>query len=125
MKIITITLSPAFDLHCYSENFKPFSENLCEINSYDAGGKGINISRALTANGIQNTAFSVLGEENADTFMTLLKSENIDCKYIIAKGRIRENITLHTPSKPETRISFSGFCLDQKLFELFEKLLFE
>ena len=125
MKIITITLNPAFDLHCYSEDFKPFSENLCEINSYDAGGKGINISRALTANGIQNTAFSIFGEENADSFVKALKSENIDCKYVITKGRIRENITLHTPLKPETRISFSGFSLNEKLFEQFEKLLFE
>lgn len=125
MKIITITLSPAFDLHCFCENFKPFLENLCEINSYDAGGKGINISRALTVNGIKNTAYTILGEENADSFLKALKSEDINCKYITAKGRIRENITLHTTSNPETRISFSGFSLDKTLFNRFEKLLLE
>ena len=125
MKIITITLSPAFDLHCFCEDFKPFSENLCEINSYDAGGKGINISRALTVNGIENTAYAILGEENADSFLKALKSEDINCKYITAKGRIRENITLHTTSNPETRISFSGFSLDKTLFNQFEKLVFE
>ena len=46
-------------------------------------------------------------------------------KYITAKGRIRENITLHTSSKPETRISFSGFSLDKTIFNQFEKLVFE
>ena len=49
MKIITLTLNPAFDIHCRSENFTPFNENVVEISSRDAGGKGINISRALAA----------------------------------------------------------------------------
>ena len=31
MKIITLTLNPAFDIHCYTEHFLPFHENLAEI----------------------------------------------------------------------------------------------
>lgn len=123
MKIITITLSPAFDLHCFCNNFNPFSENLCDINSYDAGGKGINISRALSASGIENTALTILGADNADDFLKALKNENIYCKFITAKGRIRENITLHTLSQPETRISFFGFSITPELLEQFEKML--
>lgn len=124
MEIITITLNPAFDLHCFCANFKPFHENLCDINSYDAGGKGINISRALTVNNIPNTALTILGEENADAFLKELSKENINCKYITVKGRIRENITLHSESQPETRISFSGFSVDCEVISNFKKLLF-
>lgn len=123
MKIITITLSPAFDLHCFCDNFNPFSENLCDINSYDAGGKGINISRALSANGVENTALTILGDDNADTFLKALKNEDINCKFITATGRIRENITLHTLTQPETRISFSGFSITAELFKQFEEML--
>ena len=74
MKIITITLSPAFDLHCFCDDFKPFGENLCDINSYDAGGKGINISRELTANVVEITALTILGNDNAENFLKALKS---------------------------------------------------
>lgn len=124
MEIITITLNPAFDLHCFCADFKPFHENLCDINSYDAGGKGINVSRALTVNNIPNTALTILGEENADAFLKELSKENINCKYITVKGRIRENITLHSESQPETRISFLGFYVDCEVISNFKKLLF-
>ncbi len=125
MKIITITLNPAFDLHCYCDDFKPFSESLCDIISCDSGGKGINISRALTANDVPNTALSILGEENAGAFLKALKKENINCKYITVSGRIRENITVHTFNKPETRISFSGFSINHKTIKQFEEILFK
>ncbi len=125
MKIITITLSPAFDLHCICDNFKLYSESLCDIQSYDVGGKGINISRALTANNIDNIALTILGEENAQDFLRAIKKENIACRYITASGRIRENITLHSKVKPETRISFSGFKIDEKIISQFEDILFD
>ena len=68
MKIITLTLNPAFDVHCCAPDFQAYHENLAEVTLREAGGKGVNISRALTAFGISNTAFVVLGEENAADF---------------------------------------------------------
>ena len=53
MKIITLTLNPAFDIHCNVPNFAPYHENLADVMSNDAGGKGVNISRALTVNGVE------------------------------------------------------------------------
>ena len=107
MNIITLTLNPAFDIHCYAENFKPYCENLAEITVREAGGKGINISRALTANGVENTAVAVLGRENSAAFKDILSADQIEVMEIAVDGRIRENITLHTNNAPETRISFS------------------
>ena len=115
MNIITLTLNPAFDVHCFSETFQPFSENLVKITAKDAGGKGINISRALAANGIESTAIAVLGDENADDFRCCFSSSKIKLEEIVIKGRIRENITLHTADSKETRISFEGFSTDDTL----------
>lgn len=115
MNVITITLNPAFDIHCFTEQFEPFHENLAEITARDAGGKGVNISRALTANGIENTALVVLGEENADDFCRCLAQYGMRVKEIRVGGRIRENITLHTQNAPETRISFPGFAAHDSL----------
>ena len=93
MKIITLTLNPAIDMHCYAENFEPFHENLAKITSTDAGGKGVNISRALTLNGVDNLALVVLGSENGKSFADSLKADGMELAEIYVDGRIRENIT--------------------------------
>ena len=115
MKIITITLNPAFDVHCEIEDFKVLKENYATSYSKCAGGKGINISRALSKFGIENTAYCVVGSSNGKEFIEAICNENIDCKSIFVDGSIRENITIHT-NRGETRISFEGFSLDDKIF---------
>lgn len=123
MKIITLTLNPAIDMHCYAENFEPFHENLAHITSSDAGGKGVNISRALTVNGVENLALVVLGNENGKSFADSLKADGMDLIELYVDGRIRENITLHTNNNPETRISFAGFVATDALIDAVEEKL--
>lgn len=123
MKIITLTLNPAFDIHCYVENFAPFHENLAKVTDREAGGKGVNISRALCANGVENLALVVLGDENAQSFRQSLDSDGMSYREITVKGRIRENITIHTSGADETRISFSGFDTDESLLDKAEDAL--
>ena len=117
MNIITITLNPAFDIHCYVEIFLPFHENLGAITDRDAGGKGINISKALSANNIKNTALLVLGEEDAESFQRDLSKYSVPIKSILLPGRIRENITIHEKDSRETRLSFQGFSADNSLLD--------
>lgn len=117
MNVITITLNPAFDIHCECGEFKAFSENLAHVTSKDAGGKGINISRSLTKNGIDNRAYVVLGDENSEEFLGKLKKDIPDVEKFLIGGRIRENITIHSENTPETRISFSGFSLDDSIID--------
>ncbi len=113
MRIITVTLNPAFDLHCYADCFKPYHENVFSVIARDAGGKGINVSRALKENGVQSTAVCVVGRENGAEFLQSLEKEGLAVSAVYAEGRIRENITLHEREKAETRISFSGFSIDE------------
>lgn len=115
MKIITLTLNPAIDLHCYIEKFAPYHENLAKITSHLASGKGVNISRALMAGGVDNLAFVVLGSENGAAFAQELTDSGMRIRSITAEGRIRENMTIHTEGADETRISFSGFAADASL----------
>ena len=123
MSIYTITLNPAYDLHAYIEKFTPYCENLAYVQSRDAGGKGVNISRALRTFGITNTAVIVLGNENSGDYKTELQKLNMDCILIERQGRIRENLTIHCANAPETRISFCGFELDNGILdEILEQL---
>ncbi len=117
MKIITLTLNPAFDMHCTVEGFAAYRENLAHIDAYEAGGKGVNISRALTEGGVENLCFAVLGEENGDDFARRLAADGMTVRTLTLPGRIRENITIHTEGAPETRISFPGFDAPEDLME--------
>ena len=117
MNVITLTLSPAFDIHCYTENFAAESENLVRVTSRCAGGKGVNISRALLAGGVQSTALAVLGEDNADAFICALERDGIDLCALSVPGRIRENITVHTENASETRISFPSPTVDTDILD--------
>lgn len=115
MKIITLTLNPAFDIHCTAERFEAHRENLVKIISRDAGGKGVNIGRALAAYGIDAENFVVLAEDNGQEFAQLLYNEGLKLRTLSVAGRIRENMTVSAPTSPETRISFSGFSADDSL----------
>lgn len=115
MKVYTLTLNPAYDVHAVCENFSAGHENLAYTKSREAGGKGVNISRALTENGIANTAVIVLGKDNCADFVQDLEKAGLTCVLLEKEGRIRENLTLHCENGPETRISFAGFSVDDSI----------
>lgn len=106
MRIFTLTLNPAYDIHACCDEFFAFSEVHATVTARQAGGKGFNISRALTENGVNNTALIVLGEDNCEDFVKM--SNGLNCIFFKEKGRIRENLTLHSNGGKETRISFNG-----------------
>jgi len=115
MKIYTLTLNPAYDVHATTDHFLPCRENLAHVTSRDTGGKGVNISRALHSGGTENTAVIVLGKENGAEFRQSLAEFGLNCLYFEKEGRIRENLTLHCEKTGETRISFAGFALDERI----------
>lgn len=117
MKIYTITLNPAYDVHAEAKQFAPFHENLADVTSREAGGKGVNLSRALKNGGTEHTAIVVLGKDNCAEFKEDLATAGLTALYLEKPGRIRENLTLHCADQPETRISFSGFPADDSLLE--------
>ena len=121
--IYTITLNPAFDVHANADRFEAFHENLARGESRQAGGKGINISRALVQLGAKNTAVVVLGDRNAAEFKEELVSAGVEHLALERPGRIRENLTLHCPNTPETRISFTGFAVEDAVLEQIEAML--
>ena len=122
MKIITLTLGPAFDMHCHADSLQLDHENLVYMDLCQAGGKGVNISRALVSNGTDNLALLVLGQENAASFLSNLDADGVRYDAITVPGRIRENITIHT-GPTETRISFPGFRVDAHVLPRVEEKL--
>lgn len=120
MNVITLTMSPAFDVHCKAETLTLHQENFAHILSTEAGGKGVNLSRALRVGKVPTTSVVVLGEENEALFRHCLQKEGLPFLGLTVSGRIRENMTFHEEGKPETRISFSGFCATDDLIDRIE-----
>ncbi len=117
MKCITLTLNPAFDKHCFVKDLKLGHEHLAESDLSDAGGKGVNISRALLVNSVSSNAVIVLGKENKTSFCSALDADNMEYTPVTIEGKVRENLTIHTESGVETRISFKGFNADDSLLD--------
>ncbi len=116
MKCITLTLNPAFDRHCFVPNFRPGYEHLGASDTCEAGGKGVNISRAMCSNGVDNLAVVVMGKENEAQFAQALEKDGLNFIGLSVDGRVRENLTVHT-NGPETRISFEGFRSSDALLD--------
>ena len=120
MKIITLTLNPAFDTHYTVKGFVPFTENYADYVSTQPGGKGVNIAKALRTYGKECENIIVLGKENAEKFEQIML---IPYTPIYAEGKIRENITIHSDINPETKISLDNFFLsDEQLAQIGEKI---
>ena len=127
MKAIrTITINPTFDLHYTVPNFQAGKENLVTAIEVEAGGKGVNTSRALTVCGVENLAYLIIGDENGGAFMAQMEKDDIRCDVITVPGRIRENITVHPGEGKETRISINTFRVPESAFaEMETRLLAE
>lgn len=122
MRIVTLTLSAAYDVHCSADKIEAGLENFVTFSERNAGGKGVNISRALHASSVASTAIVVLGEENSREFVEGLEKEGLTFEKILIPGRIRENITVHTADGKETRISFGATVVPESLIEEIERI---
>lgn len=123
MKIITVTLNPAIDFHIRLNTLSLGKDNKAKVERRDNGGKGVNLSRALKAYGIDSICYTVLGEENGKGFIDELEALGIDHRYLSVKGAVRENINIHSESE-DTVIATSGFSLDgEGLSRVEEELL--
>jgi len=117
VKIVTVTLNPVFDLFYTIPHFQPYRENLASKVEVFPGGKAVNVSRALKANGYESTAVLVLGEENGQAFEASMEAEGLNTRIYRVKGRIRENLTTLTEGVPETRICIHTFSLTKEILD--------
>jgi len=71
-----------------------------------AGGKGVNISRAAVSAGIPSEA--VLPADRDDPFVLELLAAGIDCRPTLPAGPVRVNITVSEPDGTTTKINSPG-----------------
>jgi 1-phosphofructokinase len=89
-----------------------------------AGGKGVNISRAAVGAGLATVA--VLPARPDDPFVLELVSAGIDCRPSRPAGDIRVNLTLTEPDGTTTKLNGPGAAVDREhLDDLAETLVMQ
>ncbi len=98
--IATVTLNPAIDYHIVLDNLTEGQSISSKVNSYYAGGKGINVSRILKNLGVDTLALAFIGGFTGNFIL----SESKDILMPIAiKDKNRINTKLKTATS-ETEI---------------------
>ncbi len=92
--IVTLTLNPAIDKSTEVERLIPEKKMRCPEMLTEAGGGGINVSKAICELGGNSLAVFTSGGYNGKLLEGLLKEKNISIKPITVAGNTRENIVV-------------------------------
>lgn len=92
--IVTLTLNPAIDKTTITEKLMPEAKLRCENPTHQAGGGGVNVSRAIKKLGGNSIAIFPSGGHKGDFFEKLLIKEEIEFKSSRIKEPTRENFTV-------------------------------
>jgi 6-phosphofructokinase 2 len=87
--ILTVTLNPALDLGTATDSVRAGPKLRCDTPRFDAGGGGINISRAIAALGGDTTALVALGGATGAQLAQLLADAGIATVAMAAPGETR------------------------------------
>jgi 6-phosphofructokinase 2 len=124
MKIVTITFSPCIDKTTSVQDFIPEKKLRCAIPVYEAGGGGINVSRAIGKLGGSSVAIYPSGGCTGVLFDRLLANDKVASKVVHSINETRENfIVVEESSGEQYRFCLPGTSLSEDEWkELISKL---
>jgi len=106
--IVTLTPNPSLDRTIEVPTLRVGEVNRANGGRVDAGGKGVNVSRALAANGHATVAVLPAGGVAAAQFGRLLADAGVDHEFIDLPGAVRTNITLVEDDGTTTKVNEAG-----------------
>jgi len=120
--ILTVTLNPALDKTVKVPNFKAGLDHRTEGLYVNAGGKGINVSRALNILGSPNLATGILGGRTGEWIIEELKKEKIKNDFLKIDTETRTNLTIvDAEGSAITRVIERGLPIDRSALSSFKK----
>ncbi|WP_028522954.1 1-phosphofructokinase family hexose kinase [Runella limosa] len=114
MKIVTLTVNPAVDKSTHIDRLIPEQKLRCDTPRFDAGGGGINVSKAIKRLGGKSTAIFTTGGPAGQVLRDLVSQEGIDCEVIQTEQWTRENfIVAETSTNAQYRFGMPGTALSE------------
>jgi 6-phosphofructokinase 2 len=104
--IYTITLNPALDRILTVESIEYHNPNRVDGDERYAGGKGIDVSKALTRLGVDNKAIGFAGGYTGRELEGCLFNLGVDCEFVRISAETRINVYIHEAAK-NRQISFN------------------
>ena len=89
--IVTLTLNPCVDKSASVARVVAERKMRCGPPSFEPGGGGVNVARALDRLGGSATAVYLAGGSTGETLTRLLTDEGLDARPVIIEGWTREN----------------------------------
>jgi len=122
--IITVTLNPALDRTVNVSRLVVNGVNRVESNAYEAGGKGINISKLVHELGSETLAMGVLGGDTGMFIKQYLDKRGVPNDFCFVDAPTRTNLKIvDTSMHTTTDINEKGEPIPKAVLdELFEKL---
>ena len=115
--IITVTMNPAIDKTVEVDKFQPYALNRIRRIEYDAGGKGINVSKTIHALGGESLAMGFLGGNTGKTIENVLNARNIRHDFIYVDGDTRTNTKIFDCVGGVTELNEPGPAITEKQIE--------
>lgn len=93
-KIVTLTLNPSVDKNSSIPYVVPEHKLRCRQPTFEPGGGGLNVSRAIQRLGGQSLAFYVAGGPTGEVLKQLLDKEKLNHRAMPLAGWTRQNLTV-------------------------------
>ncbi len=119
--IVTVTLNPSLDRAIDIERLMRGQVIRAAHARLDPGGKGVNVSRALLANGVPSQALLPTGGDEGQQLVRMLRAEGVDLVAVPVSGNTRSNVTLAEPDGTVTKINEPGPTLSPAEFDAITK----
>jgi 6-phosphofructokinase 2 len=125
--IITLTINPSLDKSTHFAKLVAEQKIRCGKPRYDAGGGGINVSKAIAKLGGKSTCVFTSGGSSGAMLEDLMEKEKLESIVIKTKNWTRENfIAFDTSTQSQYRFGFPGNKLfvdeTDKIIEVVSKL---
>ena len=117
-KIVTLTLNPVIDKSVSVAGISPNTKLRCTSPTYDAGGGGINVSRALKKLGEKSLCMYLAGGPTGEHLSQILDKAGIDQMVVPIKGWTRDNLAVtDTTTNLQYRFGVPGPLVEKEEWE--------
>ncbi len=121
--IVTVTMNPAIDKTVDIDKLQHGGLNRIQKVEYDAGGKGINVSKTIQELGGTSVATGFLGGNAGRTIESVLNEKGIQNDFITVDGETRTNTKVFEQTGEVTELNEPGPMIsDGQIGQLMEKL---
>ena len=110
--VVTLTPNPSLDRTFVVDDLHRGDVLRASSTSLVPSGKGVNVSRVVSANGRSTVAVLPIGGHDGDHLVDALTADGIALRIVRIRGRIRSNVTVLEPDGTATKLNEPGPDID-------------